>query len=138
MNFLVRIFTILSPFLKRIGLCANVGILAGGIAGISLSFLHWIHNGLVLSTEEAFYVSLILTGFTWLVVLFLLCVLARLTFRSVALPSLFNCLLTCFVTVFLTRALNAYVLAWLIGLIVGFLIGLILCRLNNYFQKLKN
>lgn len=136
MKLLVKFFTSLNIFTKRLGLCGNVGLIAGAISGTLLMHLDIIHGGLVLSTDEAVKIALLLTVFTWLVVVFILTILARLTFRSVAIPAFVNCVLTCFGMVFLTRALGLYVLAWLIGIVVGIIIGMILCRFNFFFNKL--
>ncbi|MFK8102577.1 MAG: hypothetical protein AB8G15_08630 [Saprospiraceae bacterium] len=133
MNTIVNLFTFFSRYTQRMGICAAVGFLAGAIGGLLLSFLDLRQGGLVLSTTESTQISLILTGFTWIVILSILCFLVKLTFRSVALPSLFNCLLTCFLTVYIAGYLNAFILAWLIGMIIGIFVGSILCRLNNLF-----
>jgi hypothetical protein len=130
MNSIVRFFTILSGPLNRVGTCGIVGFIAGSIAGLLLTILDFFQGSVTLSQQEAIYISLLLAGFTWIVVLFILTILVRLTFRSVALASLVNCLLTCFATVFLTRALNNYALAWFIGMVCGILIGMLLCRIN--------
>jgi len=134
MRFLIRFLTFLSKYTKRLSICANIGLLAGAIAGITLSALDLIQAGITLTNLEAVYISLILTGFTWLIALFVLCVFSQMTFRSVALSSLFNNLLVCFFTVFISKYLLAYSLAWLIGILVGLLVGLLLCRLNHLFR----
>lgn len=137
MNYIVRFFTFFSRYLNRIGTCGNVGLIAGAIAGLSLTILDISQGTVVLTDQEAIYIALILTGFTWLIVLFILTILVRLTFASIALASLVNCLLVCFATVFLTKAIDNYPLAWLVGIICGILIGMILCRINALFSNLK-
>ncbi len=138
MNSIVRFFTILSGPLNRVGTCGIVGLIAGAIAGLSLTLLDFSQGSVTLSQQDAIYISLILTGFTWIIVLFILTILVRLTFSSVALASLVNCLLTCFATVFLTRAINNFPLAWLIGMVCGILIGMLLCRINALLTNSKS
>jgi fructose-specific phosphotransferase system IIC component len=138
MNAILKFFTFLSVFARRIGVCGKVGIIAGLLAGLLLTLLNDETGPILIDDPRAFYISLILTAIAWIVVIFILVFLVRLTFRSVALPSLFNCFLTCLATVFITKWLNAYPIAWIIGIIVGFLIGSILCRLNNFFRDVKN
>lgn len=138
MKSLINFFTSLNTFTKRIGLCGNVGLMAGAIAGMFLMMLDIRQGGLIMSTLEAIQVSLLLTLFTWIFILFVLVTLARLTFRSIAIPSLINCLLTCFAVVFIVRELGLYIIAWLIGLLVGTIIGMLLCRINFIFDKLIN
>lgn len=138
MNTIVKFFTLLAAPLKKVGICGNVGFIAGAIAGLTLTLLDFLKGGLTLSQQDTIYIALILTGFTWLIILFILTILVRLTFSSVALASLFNCLLVCFATVFLTRAINNYPLAWLIGMICGILIGMFLCRINALLSNLKS
>jgi MFS-type transporter involved in bile tolerance (Atg22 family) len=127
----------LSNIIKPLGVCANIGILTGSIAGLSLTGLLLLKGTLTLSNTDVVWIALILTGFTWLIALFLLCAMARLTFRSVALPSLVNTILVCFATVIVAKALNAYANAWIIGIVLGFLIGMLLCRLNNLLLRIK-
>lgn len=138
MKALISFFTSLNIFTKRIGLCGNVGLMAGAISGTFLMLLDIRQGGVTMSTKEAVQVSLMLAATTWLFVQFVLVILARLTFRSVAIPSIVNCLLTCFVVVFLVRALGLYIIAWFIGMIVGIIIGMLLCRINFIFNKLIN
>lgn len=138
MNSIVKIFTFLSTYTKHIGICGNVGLIAGAIAGTLLSLLDFLNGGITLSLEEALYIALILGGFTWLVILFILCILSKLTFSSIALPSLLNCLLCCFATVFIARYLNMYPYAWAIGIVMGILIGMLLCRINGLLKNFTN
>jgi len=136
MKLLVKFFTSLNIFTKRLGLCGNVGLIAGAIAGTFLMFLDMRQGGLIMNTTEAVQVALMLTLFTWMFIQFVLVILARLTFRSVAIPSFVNCLLTCFAVVFIVRALGLYVIAWFIGIVVGIIIGMLLCRINFIFNRL--
>jgi hypothetical protein len=136
MKLLVKFFTSLNIWTKRLGLCGNVGLIAGAIAGTTLMLLYLKLGTLSLTNQDAVKIALILTAFTWLVVIFVLVILARLTFRSTAIPSFVNCLLTCFAVVFITHLLDLYILAWLIGIVVGIIIGMLLCRLNFLMNKL--
>ena len=137
MRTIVKIFTSLSFLTKKLGICANVGLIAGAIAGTFLVLLNLLQGGLVVNNEEALYLGLILTGFTWIVILFILCMLVRFTLGSVALASFVNCLLTCLLTVFVCKWINAFHLAWLIGIVLGIIVGQLLCRLNYLFQLKK-
>jgi|GEM_PF-4740537 len=138
MSALVKILTALKFLTSRIGVCGNVGLIAGAIAGFFIFMLDFIHDGLGLNNSSAAYLSLILSGLSWLVVLFMLTIFVRLTLASIAFPSLVNCLITCFLTVFLSKWMNAYAFAYLIGIIVGALVGMVLCRLNFLLSKLFN
>jgi hypothetical protein len=139
MNLLVKFFTSLNILTKRLGLCGNVGLIAGAIAGLILMYYYLLNaNVVVLSNEEAAIIALMLTAFTWIINMFFLWILARLSFFSVAVPSFVNCLLTCFAVVFVVRATGTYIVAWLIGIIIGIIIGMLLCRLNFLYQKLIN
>ncbi len=137
MNLLVRLALFLSKYTKRIGICGNVGLIAGSIAGLILTLLNLVNGGLFLPQQEALFVALILTGFTWLVILFILYFFVRMTLQSTAIPSLVNCLLTCIATVFISSYLNAFSYSWLLGIIIGVLVGMSLCRLNSAFQRIK-
>ncbi|HLP55661.1 MAG TPA: hypothetical protein VK151_11555 [Fluviicola sp.] len=137
MKLLVKFFTSLNIFTKRLGICGNVGLIAGAIAGTLLMLLYLRQGGsLTMNTTEAVQVALMLTLFTWIFIQFVLVILARLTFRSVAIPSFVNCLLTCFAVVFIVRALGLYIAASFIGIVVGIIIGMLLCRINFIFNKL--
>ena len=137
MNTIIRFLTSLSAVTERIGICANVGLIAGAFAGVILTLLDLMLGGLIVDNREAVLLALILAGFTWVVVLFILCALVRFTIRSVALPALLTCLLTCLLLVFVCKWLGAFTVAWLIGIVVGILVGLVLCWLNAYLFASK-
>lgn len=136
MRTLIRLFTALRPLTSRIGICGNVGLIAGAIAGFLIFTLDFMHQGLALSNADAARLAAVLSAFTWITVLFFLCVFVRLTFTSVAVPSLINCILTCFLTVFVTKWLNAYAFAYIIGIMLGTIVGVLLCRLNYILSNL--
>ena len=92
-------------------------------------------TGLAPSDQEAVYMSLIVTAFTWFSVIFILCLLVRLSFRSVALATLPNCLLTCFLLVFICKWLSVFTFAWIIGMLIGVVVGRVLCFLHYVFSK---
>ena len=125
----LRFFLLLTPLMRRLGTCAIVGVMAGALGGYVLSVPAWFAP-YHLNVREALFVTAVATLFAWLFVLFVLCVLVRMPFRTVAPPSLFNCLVTCLLTVFVARALGAYAVAWLLGMVIGALVGWSLCRLN--------
>ncbi len=129
----LRLFT---PITRRLGVCGNVGFIAGALSGFILADMTWAFPALAyMSNQIAFANSIVLGLFAWVWVLFVLCVQAALTFRSVAIPSLFNCLVTCLLTVFISKWLNAYSFAWLIGMFVGASVGMILCRINFELRR---
>ena len=137
MNLVVKFFTSLNILTKRLGLCGNVGLIAGAIAGLILMYYYLLNGSVVvLSDEEAVIIALMLTAFTWIINMFFLWILARLAFFSVAVPSFVNCLLTCFAVVFVVRLTGTYIIAWLVGIVLGIIIGMILCRINFLYQKL--
>jgi hypothetical protein len=127
--------TYLAKFFSKLGICAKVGFMAGGLTGIALTIMDLFKQGLVLSAPEAVYVSLAMAIFSWLLIVFLLGLAFRYSFSSVTFPTLLNCLLTAFATVFLSRLLGAFPLAWLLGMVIGLIIGIILCRLNYLLEK---
>lgn len=139
MNLLVKFFTSLNILTKRLGLCGNVGLIAGGIAGLILMYYYLLNaNVVVLTNKEAAIIALMITAFTWIINMFFLWILARLSFFSVAVPSFVNCLLTCFAVVFVVRLTGTYIIAWLVGIVLGIIIGMLLCRINFLYQKLIN
>lgn len=135
MKTIVDVFTSLSGFADRLGNCAIVGVIAGALAGVLLAVLDLMHGVLVLSNQEVVHLSLLLTAFTWACLLFLLTALVRLTFQSVALPALLNCLLTCLLLVLVCNWLGAFAFAWILGMLIGAGIGRLLCFLNAIFRK---
>jgi hypothetical protein len=122
MSAILRLFLILVPAMRRLGVCSIVGIPAWSAP--------YVLNG-----REAAIAAVMLTAFAALVVLFILCIPVRLAFRSVALPALFNCFLTCLLTVFVARALNAYAWSWLLGMVIGASVGGLLCRINYVLHR---
>ena len=135
MKTLVSIFTSFSGLAQRLGVCGIVGVIAGSLAGTLLAIADLTQGGLTLTEQEAFYVALILTAFTWIAVLFILFFLVRLTFGSIALPTLLNCLITCFLLVFICLLLDAFTFAWLIGIVIGAIVGSLLCFVNSFLSK---
>ncbi|HEX8651570.1 MAG TPA: hypothetical protein VF708_12080 [Pyrinomonadaceae bacterium] len=135
METLIRILSVFTPITRRLGICGDVGLIAGALSGFIIADFAWAAKGLYFTDKVALLNALILTLFTWIVVLFILCVQAKFTFRSVALPSLFNCFLTCLLTTFISKWLKAYSFAWIIGMVVGGLIGLLLCRINSLINR---
>lgn len=137
MKAIFRIFSSLNFLTKQIGVCGNVGLIAGAVSGFILTILDLMYGGLVLTNREAVYVFLLFGMFVWLIILFILCMLIRFTFRSVALPSFLNCFITCFAVVFFIKQLRAYTAAWLIGIVAGIFIGMLLCRISTLFKNQK-
>lgn len=122
----------LSGYTSRLGICGNTGLITGAISGGLLTVLYFRQGMHLLLTEtEVLNVSLILTVFCWLVIIFILCMLVRLTFRSVAVPALINTFLVCYVTTFLSNYFHAFEYAWLIGIVVGIMIGTVLCKIAS-------
>jgi hypothetical protein len=130
-----RMITYLAKFFSKLGICAKVGLMAGGLTGIALTIMDYFKQGLVLTEPESVYVSLAMAIFSWLLIVFILGLAFRYSFGSITLPTLINCLLTAFATVFISRLLGAFPLAWLLGMVIGLIIGIILCRLNYYLEK---
>ncbi|MEM8639184.1 MAG: hypothetical protein AAGG51_10265 [Cyanobacteria bacterium P01_G01_bin.54] len=133
MNIILRSFGVFKPFLKRLGLCGTTGWIVGSLVGILLALLDLVEGGMVISSEEAIYVSLILSIFSWIVIVFFLYVFGGYTLRSIALPTLINCLLTTFALVFIARSLDLFKYAPVLGLALGALIGFLLCQINFNF-----
>jgi hypothetical protein len=139
MGIIVRLFTLLSPLLQRLGICATTGFIAGAFAG----FILWVYAFFqsttpVLSASDIVKLSLVLTAAAWILILFVLVPLGRLAFLSVWYSSLLNTFLTCLLTVWVVYKLDLWIIAYLVGMIIGVWIGLILCYINNYFKKKTN
>lgn len=136
LKLIVRFFTLLSPLLQRLGICATAGFIAGAFAGFMLWLYAFFHTAPAsLSASEIIYISLILALMAWLILLFVLVALARLSFLSIWYSSLFNALLTCFFTVLVVYKLNLWIIAEFVGMLIGIWIGLLLCYINNYLSK---
>lgn len=138
MQTLARIFGVLKFITDRLSLCANTGFMAGALGGVFLDLENSVSGGIQLgSLQEVLIASLMLTGIAWLFVLFVLLVIGRLTFSSIAIPSLVNCFLTCVITTWICNKLSIFPWAWVVGAIVGILVGTSLCRLNQLFSSVK-
>ena len=135
MRTFLRLLSLFYPLSNRLGLCGNIGFIAGLLAGFIISTMAWAFRGFYMSNNQALVHALSLTLFTWIAVIYLLGILAKFTFRSVALPSLFNCLLTCFLTTFVCKWLDIFSFAWLAGMFIGALVGMTLCRINSLIEK---
>ena len=138
MSTFAKFFRILQFITYKLSICANTGFTAGSIAGFFLELDYSFNNSFHLSSvQEVIIDSLILTGGAWLIILFVLCIIARYTFSSVALPALLNCFLTCYVTTFICNNYSLFPLGWVIGIVVGIVIGSILCKFNLILSKIK-
>jgi hypothetical protein len=134
MRAIARLVKWLGAFLRKLGVCGNVGIIIGMLAGTALTLLDLKEGGaLVLSNADAVKVWALLVLVCWLAVLFFFKVFVRWPLASVAVPTLVNAVLVVGLTVYLSRALDAYFWAWLIGLLAGMLIGFLLC---TFYKRL--
>jgi F0F1-type ATP synthase assembly protein I len=125
----------LSSYLKHIGLCGNTGLIAGTLAGITLTILNIQYEGtLSFSPQQFFQVTVALILFCWIVILFLFVVMARLKLSQVAIPALFNVIIVVFLTTYWSWKWNVFPWSWLLGMLIGMLIGYLLCRFSKLFK----
>jgi hypothetical protein len=126
----------LASLLRSLGTCGIAGLIVGSVCGALLGLLDFLEGPLAPSTAELWRMWLLLALFGWLVLLFVLCGLARLTKVSVALPALVNSALVTALTIFLCGLLNAWGWGWLIGVLSGILVGALLCGLyRNVLER---
>lgn len=130
MRAVARFVTALAQRLEPLGLCGTSGLLSGLLAGFILMLESGAHEDGDPTLLEGLAVAGMLTLFAWLVLMFVLTILARLTFASVALPAFVNALLVVFITVAIALGLDVAKWAVLIGAVVGALVGALLCRLD--------
>jgi phosphoglycerol transferase MdoB-like AlkP superfamily enzyme len=136
MNLLLRSLTVFSNRFRQFGICATVGFIAGNIAGFFLLLLFLAQGGtaLILTSNQALQIALILTLFDVIVLLFFLVALSRYKFSSVLLPALINCLLTCLITTLLVSSFNLWQWSIIVGMLVGLIIGRLFCILSCRLQ----
>jgi hypothetical protein len=135
LRFIVRIFTLLSPLLQRLGVCATAGFIAGSFAGFILWSYAFFNSPPVLTTPELIKLALVLAFSAGLLLLFTFVVLGNMPFLSIWYSTLMNSLLTCFFTLFIVYKFDLWIIAWLVGMIVGIWIGLLLCYFNNLLKN---
>jgi hypothetical protein len=122
----------LGKLTKRLGPCGNAGLIAGSLTGILLSLLGWEESGSVsLSAEQIVAAIAMIAAFSWVVLLFILITLLRMSPPSVLAPSFVNVLAVVSLTVLSTAAVDGYDFAALIGPVVGMLVGSGLCFLSR-------
>jgi hypothetical protein len=136
MNLLLRYLTVFSDRFRQFGICATVGLIAGNIAGFFLLLLFLAHGdgALILTSNQAFQVALILTLFDVIVLLFFLVALCRYKFSSVILPTSINCLLTCLITTLLVTNFSLWLWSIVVGMLIGLIIGRLFCLLSCRYQ----
>ena len=135
MRSIARLVAWLAPYLRRIGVCGNAGVIVGLLTGGALALLDFLANPLVLSGPEALRAWAILALFGWLVLLFVFRALVRWPLGTIVVPTLVNAVLVSGITLYLSRALELFPWAWLLGFLVGMALGLLLCRLYRYSAK---
>jgi hypothetical protein len=140
MHALALAFTAVSRRLRLLGLCANAGMIAGFVAGLILSIVHYAHQvhgqpSTTPTSGDLVLIVLMLAGLCWLCLMFALVVLGRLQFRSVALPALFTAALVVALTVWLTQSLSLWAWALLLGLVIGLVVGFALCLAGRFFVR---
>lgn len=136
MNILLSIFKPLEKALKKLGICATVGFLAGAITGIIL-FCYSISNPVIplITTMEFIWIASMIWLFVFLVILFMLVVFCRFTLGSIFFQVLVNTVLSSFFTTFLVFKLNAWVVAFFIGAIIGLLFGKLFCFICQHLKR---
>jgi hypothetical protein len=136
MNLLLRYLTVFSDRFRQLGICATVGLIAGNIAGffLLLLFLEQGNDALILTSNQALQVALILTLFDVIALLFFLVALCRYKFLSVVLPTFINCLLTCLITTFLVSSFSLWLWSIVVGMLVGLAVGRLFCIFSCKFQ----
>ncbi len=137
MNILLGTNKKIAGFFKKFNMCSLAGYLIGLAAGSLLTLHNIMNGGLSLGKEEIFYVAILLTIFTFFIMIILLGIFLRLRLRSFALGLFLNCAFTCSLTVLLVNGSGYYIVAWFIGMIVGVAVGSLLCWLNSLRIKLN-
>jgi hypothetical protein len=135
MRTFARFFVWLGPWVARLGVCAIAGIIVGMLTGGAVALVDWLHGPLALTNAELLRFWALTALFGWLVLLFVLVVLSRWSFASVALPALVNSVLVSGLTLILCRATGLYAWGFWIGILAGLLVGLILCGLYRLIAK---
>lgn len=139
LKLIVKLFTLLSPLLQKLGVCATAGFIAGAFAG----FMLWTYYTFLNPTPGPFtsaqivQMALLLALGAWLVLIFAFVILGRVPFLSIWYSSLFNCILTCLLTVWVVYKLDLWIIAYLIGMLIGIWVGLMLCYLNKILKNEK-
>lgn len=114
-------------------LCAQIGMLNGVLTGFLFGLLQQGGCCQVITTAQLASTALLLAALAFLVSVFVLCVISRFTFASVAFATLINAVLVAFAVVFVLNAIGASmaspIIGVFIGLVVGLLVGWILCLL---------
>lgn len=123
----------LGRLLQPLGLCGKTGVVAGLLAGFVLMLDAFVHPERTVDLADGVTVFGLLAAFVYVVVIFLLSVLERFTFGSVALPALVNVLLVVGATVAIVFGLDIRDWAMVVGALLGALIGVILCGLSRAF-----
>ena len=137
LKLIVKFFTLLSPLLQKLGVCATAGFIAGAFAGFILCVYYYFLNPTPgpFTNAQIVQLALLLALGAWVLIVFAFVVLVRVPFLSIWYSSLFNCILTCLLTVWVVYKLDLWNIAWFIGMLIGIWVGLMLCYLN---QLLKN
>ena len=134
MKSIASFFRYLGTYTKRLGNCGNVGLIVGALSGGMLTLLFISKGGsLSLTDNEAIKIAGILTIFSWLVLVFILTILIRLRFSSIAVGSFLITLFVTFITVYLSHKFELFEYAWLIGMLVGISLTALICK---FFKRL--
>lgn len=129
MNAIYSFIAWLGNLMSRMGICASAGVVVGMANGGILALANLMEGPLSPDASQLLLLWLILTLFGWLLLLFVLVVLSRLTLASVGGPSLVNSALVTGLLLLLCNALSAYGWAFWLGILCGILVGLLLCGL---------
>ena len=130
MRWLAGLLSVTTRWIGRLGECGVAGVIVGAVIGLMLTLLDGMHGGtLSLTTTELWYVALVLAAFGWLVLVFVLVVLTRATFRSIVAPALVNAFLVAVLTTFVCYTAGLLAWAWLLGMLIGAIVGYVLCTL---------
>jgi|SRR5579863_1152232 len=119
-------FSRLTGWLGRQGICAIVGAIAGAFTGaiFGLWLAAMTHSVLV---GQALAVGLVLGLIAWMGILFLLLAMGHYSLSSVLIPSLVTCVVASVVTALSVNAVHHPDEGVLMGWILGFLIGRLFC-----------
>ena len=72
LKFFVKIFTLLSPLLQKLGVCATAGFIAGSVAGFILCAYYYFVNPVPgpFTSLQIVQISLLLALCAWLLLIF--------------------------------------------------------------------
>ena len=135
MKVISKIFNWIAYQLVKLGTCATAGFIVGCLAGFML-FLYQIKVGgdPVFTHHQFLQIALVLSFFSFLILLFTLYVFCRYTLASILFPCIVNSLLSTFLTVFIINHFHLWAIGFFIGALCGLMVGKLLCIICGFLN----